>query len=246
MIPTLYPITREGHGTLSIMARPRGGDWLTDEFLALSRSGVDVVVSALTKAEADELALSNESSAATIDAKMGFRNCPIPDRGVPRVEQVDLLTQRLGTFLRHDKHVAIHCRMGIGRSGLLAAAVLVREGASSGDAWATIAAARGGPVPDTDQQRDWLNFADTSPSTWIAADFDGLFGDILCLSHQETCRDANEEQVEVVEGAHMTAFSDELIASGRVERPPASLRHAGARWVLRIDERGLRYEEDEQ
>ena len=50
----------------------------------------------------------------------------------------------------------IHCRAGIGRSSLLAAAVLRVEGRTADEAWQRITEARGLPVPDTDEQRDFL------------------------------------------------------------------------------------------
>ena len=83
------------------------------------------------------------------------------------------------------------------------------------------------------------------PGLWVQADFNGLFGDVLCLSHKDTCRDANGEQVPVEEGMSVTAFSDELLATGTIGKPPRGLRHTGSQWVLRIDERGVRYEESE-
>jgi protein-tyrosine phosphatase len=56
--------------------------------------------------------------------------------------------------------VAIHCRAGIGRSSLVAAAVLVLKGWIAADALAAIATARRLPVPDTELQRQWvLDFA---------------------------------------------------------------------------------------
>ena len=46
------------------MARPRGGDWLADEMRALSEAGADILVSALTTDEANELDLARERTAA--------------------------------------------------------------------------------------------------------------------------------------------------------------------------------------
>ena len=43
MKPRLYTIPRAGAGRLSIMARPRGGDWLTDELHGLRHIGVEVL-----------------------------------------------------------------------------------------------------------------------------------------------------------------------------------------------------------
>ena len=57
---------------------------------------------------------------------------------------------------RAGHSIGVHCRMGIGRSSLLLAALLVRSGTSPEDAFQLISAARGLPVPDTDEQRQWL------------------------------------------------------------------------------------------
>jgi len=37
---------------------------------------------------------------------------------------------------------------------------------------------------------------------------------------------------------------DNLIASGTIERPPEWLRCRGSRWVLRLDQNGVRHESD--
>jgi hypothetical protein len=87
----------------------------------------------------------------------------------------------------------------------------------------------------------------------VRADFNGLFGEILCLSHKDTCEDHAGTLVTLGEGMTLTAFDedrdehgnrDDLIASGLVEPSPESLRCLGSRWVLRIDEKGVRHESD--
>jgi hypothetical protein len=60
MKPTLFTISRHGPGRLATMARPRGGEWLTDELGSLRRAGVDVLVCALTGPEMLELGLTDE------------------------------------------------------------------------------------------------------------------------------------------------------------------------------------------
>jgi hypothetical protein len=89
----------------------------------------------------------------------------------------------------------------------------------------------------------------------VHADFNGLFRELLCLSHKETCVGADGGDVIVHEGMSVTAFDediddagnpDNLIASGVVERPPEWLRCNGSRWVLRIDHNGVRHESDIQ
>jgi len=61
----------------------------------------------------------------------------------------------------------------------------------------------------------------------IRADFNGLFGDVLCLSHSDTCVDANGATIQLSIGMKVTAFDedadetgkrDDLIASGVVKR----------------------------
>jgi hypothetical protein len=50
----LYPIDGPWPGHLAIAPRPRGGDWLEDEIRAWRRSGVDVVLSLLSREEEAE------------------------------------------------------------------------------------------------------------------------------------------------------------------------------------------------
>jgi protein-tyrosine phosphatase len=155
MRPALFTITRTGRGHLSTMARPRGGDWLPEEFEDLAAAGVTVVVSLLTDAEAAELDLAAEASAAQA-AGIVFRRLPTPDRHAPdRTAALDL-GRVLHQQLSNGAHVAVHCRHGIGRSATLAAVILVLEGAGPEDAWDRISAARGLPVPDTSAQRAFL------------------------------------------------------------------------------------------
>jgi hypothetical protein len=37
---------------------------------------------------------------------------------------------------------------------------------------------------------------------------------------------------------------DDLIASGIVEPSPKALRHRGSKWILRIDQNGVRHQSD--
>jgi hypothetical protein len=57
---SLYWINLDGV-RLGIMPRPRGNDWLPDDLRILRQAGVDVIVSALTASEAEELGLSAEA-----------------------------------------------------------------------------------------------------------------------------------------------------------------------------------------
>ena len=87
----------------------------------------------------------------------------------------------------------------------------------------------------------------------VQADFNGLFGELLCLSHEDTCVDADGKIVTLQKGMTLAAFDedvddkgnrDDIIAFGIVEPSPESLRCLGSRWVLRIDQNGVRHESD--
>ncbi|MEW2490850.1 hypothetical protein [Streptomyces sp. NPDC048411] len=62
---------------------------------------------------------------------------------------------RLAEQLHDGAHVVTHCRAGIGRSSLLAAALLILNGVDPETAWNQIERARGLAVPDTAEQREW-------------------------------------------------------------------------------------------
>ena len=164
MRPTLYAIPLPTPvGRLSTMARPRGDDWLDDEMIGLREAGVDVLVSLQSDVERRELGLLDEGPAAQ-RAGMLFHHFPVPDFGVPDRSAFEPLLATLVTDLSQGRHVAVHCRAGIGRSSVVAAAILVRLGAAPDAAWEAISAARGLSVPETDEQRAWPRPQD--PHNW--------------------------------------------------------------------------------
>ena len=163
MRPELFTVDRgSAAGRLSTMARPRGGAWLAEELTALVHDGVDRLVCLLTDTELVELDLSEESALASA-AELDFRRFPIPDLTVPAPGPFRDLARELVQDLLADRAVVIHCRAGIGRSSLLAAAVLKVEGYDAEEAWQLITEARGLPVPDTDEQREYVGRLDVSP-----------------------------------------------------------------------------------
>jgi hypothetical protein len=87
----------------------------------------------------------------------------------------------------------------------------------------------------------------------LRADFNGLFSEVLCLSHSDSAPDEHGNPVLLRAGMVVTAFNDDvddegradkLIASGVVEPAPEWLSCRGSRWVLRIDDAGVRHESD--
>jgi protein-tyrosine phosphatase len=156
MEPKLYWIDSVGPGKIAISARPRGGDWLEDEVRGWHREGIDVVVSLLTGQEMSELGLERESDESRKNGLI-FLNLPIPDRGVPPDTVVaGNFVENVRKQLEAGRTIAIHCRQGIGRSGMVAAALLVRQGVSPSEAIQHVSQVRGLPIPETEEQRSWV------------------------------------------------------------------------------------------
>ena len=157
MIPQLYKVLTNGDGFLAVMARPRSGEWLRDELAVLSRIGVETIASLLEPSEEAELELRSERHFAK-ELGLKFLNFPIADRGVPtRLIDFHSFTGDLADDVRSGRGVAVHCRAGIGRSGITAAAVLVALGHEPGNVFAMVSKARGLTVPDTEEQIEWFH-----------------------------------------------------------------------------------------
>lgn len=156
MKPELFWIPGPWSGRLAVATRPRGGDWLEDEISGWRKAGLDVVVSLLEEDETEQLELSDEGAVAKSNG-VRFVSFPIPDRGVPASTREALqLFSTIATALEEGKNVAVHCRQGIGRSGLIAAGVLLRSGLAVEKAIEVVSAARGETVPETSTQLQWI------------------------------------------------------------------------------------------
>ncbi len=143
-------------GKLALASRPRGGDWLEDEMASWRRAGIDTVLSLLTPDE--ELDLDLKSEAQEVKASgMRFLSLPIPDRQVPNsATEVAGALEELAADLASGKNAVIHCRQGIGRTGLVAACLLVTKGVNPEAAVQRLSVARGTQVPETPEQRRWI------------------------------------------------------------------------------------------
>lgn len=163
MAEQLYWIGVSARGRVGISLRPRGGDWLPDDVKAWRTAGVDTVVSLLTRDEVAELELGQEPILCQA-AGIAFHSMPIPDRGLPNSRaEIQRLVAVLLRDLERGRTVVVHCRQGIGRSSLMAASILVGAGQAPDAALAAIQAARGRPVPDTEEQAAWVR---AYPATW--------------------------------------------------------------------------------
>ena len=156
----IYWLPDQPKGRLGMMARPRGNDWLADEIQHLKMNKVCIVVSLLEKDEAYELGLQKEPLIC-LQSGIELISFPIPDRSTPEDKKSFInLARQLLEKLNTGQNITIHCRMGIGRTALLCAAILVLQGADPATVFEHLSAARTLKVPDTQEQKKWLQSLD--------------------------------------------------------------------------------------
>ena len=145
-----------GENKIGTMARPRGNDWLDDEIKWLKIREVDCLVSLLENSEEWDLGLQREREFCK-NWGIEFINFPIKDVNIPtnKNEFIQLAIE-LANQIRENKKVVIHCRMGIGRASILAAAIMINLGFEGKDVFDIIGKYRELKVPDTEEQRDWI------------------------------------------------------------------------------------------
>ena len=153
----LYTVIDNGSGSLAIAPHPSSGSSLHFDVEYWAESGIDTVVSLLTETEEQELDLSNER---TVVAKHGmtFRSFAVPDMRVPQALPAfcELATE-IAHLIRRKRRILVHCWAGIGRSGLLASAVLVLMGHDPETVFDLVTKVRGESVPDNQDQVDWFS-----------------------------------------------------------------------------------------
>jgi protein-tyrosine phosphatase len=141
---------------LAIVLRPRGDEWLEDEMRRLKLNGVQTIVSMLESWEAEGLGLAREEQLAGQNG-LNFLSYPISDRETPSdISSFYRFAAALADRVRGGERIGVHCRGSIGRSTVMAASVLIHLGWKPTEALKAIALARGCPVPDTEEQRDWI------------------------------------------------------------------------------------------
>jgi hypothetical protein len=77
----------------------------------------------------------------------------------------------------------------------------------------------------------------------VRADLTSVFGSIVCLTHDTLLVD--DAGALVGPGDLLTAYDRDRVATGTVDRAPGWLPCRGARWVLKLDTRGIRRADDE-
>jgi protein-tyrosine phosphatase len=158
MLRKIFWIERAGAGRLAILLRP-APEQLSDDIAAWRAAGVTAVASLLEPPEQRALGLHEEAALCRAH-DIEFRSFPIADGGVPAsLAEGVALARRLARVVEAGGTVGVHCRGSIGRSGMIAAAVLIALGRSEEQALEAVAAGRGLRVPETPEQRAWVSSA---------------------------------------------------------------------------------------
>ena len=142
------------NGTLSAMAMPNARS-LESDLQALGNTGIDKILCLLEEAESQQLGLQNQPS-LTEKTGMEFQRFPIPDYGVPDFLDLQILITQIRRDLEDGKHLLVHCRGGVGRTGLICSCVLVTMGQNVPDAISIVTSKRGEQVPETPEQIDMI------------------------------------------------------------------------------------------
>lgn len=144
-------------GSITMMPRPPGSNQLEEFSSFLASQSINKVISLLQNNEAQTLGLNFEESALQKEG-IDFINFQIKDHSVPQfILPFNQLVSVLLEDLKCGKNLAIHCYAGIGRTGILAAALMINLGESVDSALIKLSKVRGLRVPETIQQISWLH-----------------------------------------------------------------------------------------
>lgn len=152
----IFPLKLE-KGSIIMMPKPPGGVQLHAYSEFLKSINVDIVVSLLQQAEVEQFSLVQEGHFCR-EQCIEYINFPIQDHSIPQFfTTYNRLIGNLATSLNQGKLIAIHCYAGIGRTGLTAASLLIKNGVQVDLALMDLSKARGQRVPETLEQITWLH-----------------------------------------------------------------------------------------
>jgi protein-tyrosine phosphatase len=125
---------------------------LTDDLADLQAAGIGAVLSLTPMGELARLGVDMLPREAQ---RMGLRHhlLPIEDFGVADAEAVAEALWFVDAAFAREDGVLVHCRAGIGRSGMLAATILVHNGAPPEEAITVVRRARPGAMETEAQER---------------------------------------------------------------------------------------------
>lgn len=126
------------------------GRGLDADLAALRASGASVLVSLLEDAELERLGITRLVERAR-EAGLETRRFPVPDHSAPGdLQATAAVVRTIVRDLARGRTVVVHCRAGVGRSGIVVACCLVAAGSEPRRALASVRRAREGAAPGLD------------------------------------------------------------------------------------------------
>lgn len=155
MNPSIFKLKQIGSGDLYIMPCPRP-QVLAEDLAYYMGLGINTIVCLLEKSEMIARGLALEEKLCE-ELDLRFEHFPIPDRSIPKnLAAFRQLVDKLDLELKRGQHVAIHCYAGIGRTGILAGSLLMRDGMQAHAAIELMSETRGRNMPQTQIQYEFL------------------------------------------------------------------------------------------
>lgn len=84
---------------------------------------------------------------------------PIPDFGTPRLDDLCTVVERINSAIEDGKKVLVHCLVGRGRSGTIAAAYLISTGFGVDDAIKHVRARVKGAIETQEQEELLMSYS---------------------------------------------------------------------------------------
>jgi protein-tyrosine phosphatase len=147
----MFAIETATAGGLYIAPHPRGAS----EIAQFAAQGITCIVSLIEAPEALVLGIA-EAPLWCARAGMEFVSLPIADFALPAPSAFTATVADIVARMNDGQQVLVHCRAGIGRSGMVCSGVLMALGATAEAAVRRVTAARGQEVPDTAEQRAFI------------------------------------------------------------------------------------------
>jgi ADP-ribosyl-[dinitrogen reductase] hydrolase len=146
----------------------QSGSWdrdLNEDLKAIKAFGAAALLTLMSDRELDSLGVpSRELRDKTSDLGVDWYQLPIPDAGLPD-QTFEVLWTKAGLHVRNllksGKNIVIHCKGGLGRTGTVAARVLIELGMNPRSAIRSVRSARPGAIENKAQEHYVLRGAFT-------------------------------------------------------------------------------------
>ena len=128
---------------------------LEEDLGVLRRADVTALFGWITTPELERVGVAHLAACAAGHG-LAYHRCSVPDQRVPSIEEAVAAVDEAVALLARGERVALHCLGGLGRSGTLAACVLVHRGIAPTEAVARVREARGPRAVETAEQENFV------------------------------------------------------------------------------------------